>query len=479
MLAALAVVLTGCPSNDYVVQLTPHGNVMERDVWFSRADGTNSQGVPNYQGFDSNQLAAITLAYPAGDVSQTGNVHRATGKFAGQMPGDVGGSGSFTNITTVMGSAGFYLERFRGNDDIAGLTEERLKAADHIADLMIGWSRMELGGEAHYRNLRRFLDTDFRRDLKNASLYVAPAFQSPGGSDERSDEKTFEAQAARLAEYLAEREYVGIGDVPDVFRAISQGDEQCGMRLVRRFVARKLELQEGKALPKSFAFLANGNSMAASLKAYLATTDEYRVTLRHWQETMLRRKVTGLVEYNKKMPPPPDKPDPMDVITEAGCKLVFGGQWDLSSDDTLEVRLALPTAPLMSNGEWNETNKLVVWKATVESRDPVRLPVLCYASWVQPDEAFQRQHFGRVVLWGTNLEEYCLWRGSLEGRQGSEWDGLLGQIKPGDEVMTRLYDFTFSHQEGTPPSTNGPPNLAEFPRSLIESGLTNRPPPGP
>jgi len=38
--------------------------------------------------------------------------------------------------------------------------------------LIIGWSRMELGRERNYERLRRFLDKDFRNDVKNLSLYA-------------------------------------------------------------------------------------------------------------------------------------------------------------------------------------------------------------------------------------------------------------------------------------------------------------------
>src|ERR1017187_10549080 len=68
-LATLAALVTGCPHNEYVVELTPHSNVIERKLVFYREDGTDTNGVPNYQSFPSNELAAITGLYPPGGTT--------------------------------------------------------------------------------------------------------------------------------------------------------------------------------------------------------------------------------------------------------------------------------------------------------------------------------------------------------------------------------------------------------------------------
>src|ERR1700722_17826591 len=108
-LAIVALLVTGCPQNQYTVELKPHGKVMERKVLFYRQDGTDTNGVPKYQGFDTNELAAITAAYPPGAVTNEGDQHFATGEFGTAMPVDVGSAGSYTNQATSLGSAGFYV----------------------------------------------------------------------------------------------------------------------------------------------------------------------------------------------------------------------------------------------------------------------------------------------------------------------------------------------------------------------------------
>ena len=171
-LAVMALVVTGCPRNEYIVQLKPQGNRIERTLVFYREDGVNTNtGAPNYQPFDATELAAITALYPAQGLTNDGGRHVVRGEFTNELPDDVGGAGAYTNLTTSLGAAGFYVERFRGNDNLAGMTEQRFKAADRLADLFVGWSRMELGRERGYDTLRQFLDVDFRRDLKNLGEY--------------------------------------------------------------------------------------------------------------------------------------------------------------------------------------------------------------------------------------------------------------------------------------------------------------------
>src|SRR5579871_1425730 len=63
--------LTGCPHNDYTVELKPTPGGMERTLTFSRVDGSTLQPFP------SNELAAITSVYPAGAIKASGGAYTA------------------------------------------------------------------------------------------------------------------------------------------------------------------------------------------------------------------------------------------------------------------------------------------------------------------------------------------------------------------------------------------------------------------
>jgi hypothetical protein len=196
-LGLLAALVTGCPRNQYVVELTPHGDALERRLVFYRENGKDTNGVTICQDFPEDQLAAIKKVYPQGGVKADGQRHIAQGQFVGAMPNDVGGAGGWTNLATTMGNAALYSERFRGSDDFAITSKNKLEAIDQLTDLLIGWSRMELGQEPKYENLHRFLDVDFRRDVKNFTLYNW-AQEISANFNSKADEEF----AVRFGQYL-------------------------------------------------------------------------------------------------------------------------------------------------------------------------------------------------------------------------------------------------------------------------------------
>jgi hypothetical protein len=453
-LAALAALVTGCPHNEYVVALTPRGNSLERNLVFYRADGADTNGVPNYQGFPSNELVAITALYPPGAVTGDGAPYAAKGEFAETMPGDVGGAGSYKSFATSLGNAGFYSERFRGNDDLAAMVRERLDAANELTDLVVGWSRKEFGHEPDYKNLRRFLDVDFRRDLKNLAMYSWSGAVSATYKPEAGEEFI-----VRFGQYLVERGYVKLKDAPDLVQII-QGKEDSRLQLlIQRFVATKLGLPESGPMPKSLAFIADSHAFQKSWDEYMAATDIYRTRLRQW-------------EKEKKVKPDLNKPEPSQITSElfekfSGLDFDFFGN---HANDHLTVKLSLPAAPIHTNGKWNEAQRRVIWESDLEEKEKgARLPVFCYASWSNPDDEFQQQHFGRVILGGDELLKYCLWREGLDELQRNEWEKLLSGLRPGGELTNQLDAFQFSG--GTPQNSSA----ADFGKGLIKPALEQKP----
>src|SRR5215831_10089032 len=79
LLATCCLVLTGCPHDDYTVELKPTANGVERTLTFYRADGVDSNGVPNYLEFSTNELASISRLYPVNAVKPDGKQFVATG----------------------------------------------------------------------------------------------------------------------------------------------------------------------------------------------------------------------------------------------------------------------------------------------------------------------------------------------------------------------------------------------------------------
>jgi hypothetical protein len=455
-LATMILVLTGCPHNDYVVQLKPQGDVIVRTLVFYRADGLNNNtGIPNFQPFDSAELAAITALYPAQSLTNDGGRYVVRGEFANVLPADVGGAGVYTNLGTSLGAAGFYLERFRGNDDLSGMSEKGFKAADQLSDLMVGWSRMQLGREPGYDRLHQFLNVDFRHDLKNLSEYCME-----GQLVNRYQTNASEEFAVRFGQYLLERNYFRLEEIPGLISDISGSDPQPLLRRIQRLVAVKMGVPENEPVPASLAFLTNETLLEKSFTNYLARTEAYHAKLKQWRQ-------------DKKLQPGIKPPEPEDVLPDLAGDLLeidlFG-----PTPDHLAVQLSLPSPPLHSNGRWDGSRQQEVWDTDILSRtNATRLPFSCYANWVRADEGFQMAHFGKVALNGDKLTQYCLWRSSQDAKRGGEWDAWLANLKPGPGLMERLDAFRFS-DESDQLAANGESNvpaLSDYPRELLKSAL--------
>jgi len=454
VLVALVFLVTGCPHNDYTVQLKPHGNGMERTLIFYCADGTNRyNGGPNYQGFDPAELAAITALYPANSLTNAGEIYTARGEFTNALPGDVGGTGTYTNLVTSLGEAGIYTERFRGNDDLAGMAERRLKAADQLTDLFIGWSKMELRHEAGYPKLHHFLDVDFRRDLKSAAMYWAE-----GQFIETYRTNANEEFIVRFGQYLLERGYFTVGEFPYLSHIFAEDDNHALDVQLQRLVARRMGISDTEPVPASLGFLA-ATSMDKSFDKFLVTTKSYRASLKQWKA-------------DKKAKPDLKQPEPKNVIDPILGDLI---DFDpLQTPDHLTVQLSLPLSPAHSNGRWDESLKQEVWESAIPGRtNDMRAPFFCFANWAEPNDSFQMEHFGRIALTGDQLTQYCLWRGSLNQQSGREWDFFLSSLSPGPELGKKIGQFRFSGEPASADANHQPATASRsnYPRTLLETAL--------
>ncbi|KKK56063.1 hypothetical protein LCGC14_3068290, partial [marine sediment metagenome] len=351
------------------------------------------------------ELAHLAKAYPTARTRPAKSVHTFRGRFKGATPDDIGGRGFYRRYVTAMGTGFAYVERFRGDPDPGATVARRMASADELTDLLTGWFAAELGRDRRFGALRTFMDTQFRRDLKNVSMLlwaysIGYRTANPG-----------EELLARIGLLLVERSYVSSGQLPvllsilDSVMAAKEPPLMPLMSLFRRLVATKMGIGPEEPIPDSLKFLADPAAAEKSLKAYLAGTEQYEKLLRQWRK-------------EKQANPEAAKPEPMQVLGDFGGDAlhfypkVFSSELTLGSmDDALAVKLSVPE-PALTNGEWNAKDRQVVWGDRVEPRAKAYhwLPTVCYAAWATPDEAFQTRHFGKVVLAEKDLWRYCMWR---------------------------------------------------------------------
>ncbi len=445
--ALVALIISGCEANHYEIEMTPTGDTVQRELtcWRSRTANNKTDVVA----FPEAELARIAAAYDAPVPGDRLKKHTFAGAFTGAMPEDVGGSGSYTYWNTSLGSVSAYVERFRGDDDLLANVEQRLAAADHIADLLIGWLASELQGEPGFAELREFLDKQFRRDLKNLSLYSWAS-----GTTSVDEEAAQVEMIFRAGKYLVERSYF----TPDQLPALARAVEEIGrvgpaplLAIVQRFAASKMGIANDQPIPASLQFFADPAALKASIDEYLRRTDDFQQALEAWN----REQTTN---------PETEPPQPMSVLVELVTR-AFLPSFHLGPSDQLSVKLAAASEPYLTNGQWDERDKQVRWSHELLSAESEqsKVPKLLYALVSRADERSQQAHFGRVVLDGSALGRYCLWHRGLAEREAKEWDEFVASLRPGDELSARLLAFRFSHEPPEP----GDNSLAATPRELI------------
>ena len=451
-----ALATAGCEANHYEIVLEPDGKEIKRELTCWRSRSANEE--TNVVAFPDDELNRIAVAYGAAIPSQTTAKHKFVSTFTGQMPKDVGGSGSYSQCSSPFGTVAAYVERFRGNDDLVAEIAGRQEATDRLADLLIGWLASELEGEAGFGELREFANGHFRRDLQNLSLYTF-AYEVVADHDE---EAAWQEYVVRISQFLVERSYFTPQQLPTLLRAMREADNEGSARLlefVQQFIASKMGIGPNQPMPACLDFLTDEQTLQDSINTYLRQTAEFKNALEKWEQ----EKVT---HPDAKMPEP-------DSILVAVSIRAFLPSFHLNPPDELVVKLDADTEPFLTNGQWDVGAGQVQWSDHMleAGSDLTEFPTLLYALWSTPNNQEQTNRFGKVVLEGIELASYCLWYRGLSKVEANEWDKFIASLKPDGELMERIQAFRFS-QQGSDGGEDEEGDLAATPRELILRGLT-------
>lgn len=425
--------MSGCVEDKYAISIEPQGDAMVRTLTITRTD--NNQ--PQQPSLPPEVAQSLEQAYA--EHSDEGNALTFSGTFTGRTPEDVGGRGFYKNVTTAMGSATLYMERFRGEDDYAAQVARRIETANKVTDLLIAWFQSQPQKDPRLATLGAFLDKQFRKDLQNLSLYMwAGQIAGQYGQGNRPGDAQ-ERAVFPLAQYFAERGYITPEQLPAYTRAAVEAntlqDYRKLMSVIQRMVADRMGVPASEPIPESLNFLADGEETMRSLAETFATTKEYQ-----------RRLAAGEEEQQQAA-----ETQPAEVAQSLLSDLVFELIYDRpaayeGTTDAVDVELHTTTQPVVSNGKWDPATGKVSWSFSAESRDTPQgnIPQLCYAVWAQPAEKFQAEHFGKVVLEGWNLAFYGLWHASLTPAEAKEWDAFVADLRPGASLPEKLAAFHFA-----------------------------------
>ena len=455
----LGLVLAGCKRDSYEVEIRPEGEAFQRQLtcWHVNDEGRS----PEIEPLDSEQLARLSHLYPKRESPSDAKKQVFSGRFTGNTPADIDGAGSYTHFTSPLGSTSCYVERFRGDDDLASELAKRNEAADNLADLARGWLTAELGHDPNFPLLKTFLDVDLRRDLKNLGVY-AWTCQATDDFAGKAGAELF----VRAGQYFVERGYLSPQQIPLLLRGLTDRNPNAVLAHVQRFLARKMDVSDDRPLPASLGFLSDLPKVEASLDKYVRSTELFQKRL-------------AAFKSQKKGRSDAKEPTPEEFVGELlrdVAVVAFGGLLG-SREDSLDLKLHCDRKPYASNGKWDEKGATVSWSNTL---GPRALPVECFALWSTPDQPFQEQHFGKVLLTGEPLARYVIWYRGLKPDEAHEWDQFLGRLKPGPEEKAAVAGFRFTGDAKPDPAKpkEKPASLADTPRQLILGAMKEATAPG-
>ena len=440
------VAVAGCQARKYELEMTPREGQLERKltVFEQRKDGEKWVDVA----VEDRELARIAAQYGVDVPKSGGPRHSFSQKFAGRLPDDVGGYGTYTRWSTSLGTATAYVERVRGDDDIAGDLDQRRAAVQRLVALLIGWLEKELAATPEWPKLRGFLDGEFRRDLVNLSIYIkslelVAAHDRLHSAADRDDASGIQAGLClRMAQYFVERGYLTPSQLPDWIYAVDQAmQERPGplIAMIQRWLASRIGVPADQPVPASLARLNDTASLRASLRSYLQASDDYQALLKKQEQTPGPKRDR-------------ETPDPWTVLVELVLRAFLPGGV-FFRDHQLTAALALPREPLGTNGVWKAHEHRVEWKVALPpNAEPTNssvhrsLPDILFALWVEPAAEKQIEHFGKVVLNDEELVQYCLWRCGLPEEKARLWEAFLVGLKPGADLIERINGFRFADE---------------------------------
>ncbi len=452
LIAFVASLCFGCARDMYRIEISPENGALRRSVICWHEKGPDP---PEMSALAEEELQRLEAIYGPRQTVDDGPKYRFEGLFHDALPNDVGGSGSYTHWQNPLGSLEYYVERFRGDDDLEAGLAARREAAATLADLIVGWAETELADKPGFAHLRRFLEHDLRRDLTNLGIYT---WQSEAAAI--YEEHVGGEFLVRALQYLVERDYLGPRDIPALYAAAVSDDFQPAARIVKRLVLRELKTNDRP--PESLEWLGDPQRLKDSFANYVRTTDFYK-------ERAAQRRRTGADGAEQ------EPPVPADVLAELRDDWLshFEAPGDAA---TVELTLVTVVEPFATNGEWVGEAEKVRWSGQLERHRA--LPLVCFAAWSRPDGGAQKKHFGKIVLEGAELAQYVLWYEALPGEKRPQWDALLERLPTADDVAGAVRQFRFDGEPAYRPDVTEdqqPESRADEPRRLILQGLDANP----
>ncbi len=428
-LILFSLVSVGCEEYFTNITMKPETGKLKRLIDVSSKDPKNQEVLKFYDIHEGSSLDEIEI-----EVSRDFKNH-------------MNGVGSFNSIQTSIGSANFYSENFFGTRDFVQGMENLDKKIDTGFYLLNGWLQKNLGTTPQYAQLNKFMNSEFKKDVKNVILTSQAYFFSMDRLGRLKETKKIEIEDSvsdnlrneftiRPIQYAIEKGYlVPEKDFPLLYRKHEEvvGSSGGVLGFVNIFVHENLKRRFGYTYKQIDPVLdPNG------FEHYIINDSLF---LKFQSEQRIKKEDPNYV---------PDIDDFFSSFVEG---------YDFFPDtDNVDIELLTGIKPIETNGKWNETLGKISWSSKTGRDGLPKLPETVYAFWVRHDISFQEKHFGRTLVEGSDLLEYCMWHAALDKQDRNEWDTFLLTLNPEPNsyhISQKTYlekvfnDFEFSDMKDT------------------------------
>jgi hypothetical protein len=430
-LAAASSIIAGCEHNVYELELRPGPEGLQRKLTVYRTSTANDG--EKTVAMDGEELKRVAAAHSQEISAQellAEKRHTFETLITGAMPNDIGGNGSYIRWTTSLGSMTSYVERFRGRDNPAQLVTDRLASVDALIVHLIGWADHELAGDPHLPPVREFIDGELRRDLRDLCVYAWLYTAAVGDR-----EKVYEELSVRVGQFLAERDYLTFETLPQLVRKFQSPQSEIEiLASLRPVLIRKLKLP-GPPSAKLSKLSESEETLQASFARYAKTTETYKKLHDSWEQERIEN-------------PDLEELDATAILADSVMAAFLPSA--LGTTDDLEIKLMSPLEPFRTNGSWDGEAKRVSWSSPIERADTEikQWPTFAYAIWSEPDHEMQTRIFGRTVLSGETLAEYCFWHQALNQKETEDWGQFLDELRPGNGQLELIKNFRLPGEAG-------------------------------
>jgi len=444
LLFLLVLFLVSCDKNIYKIKIQITDNGLKRELVCYRK---NDDG--NIIDFPSGELKRIRKIYnPEFEENKADKINLSTehsfvADFSAKMPQDIGGFGSITRFNSILGSVIYYQERFRKSD--SGISEKikiKYKNADRFADYLAGWLKKELSNEKDWELLDKFVNFDFRKDLKDiVSFIILMNIMNDAGNELKS--AVTDQLTARILLFLNEKNYIKKNDIMTfnrIFNSMKSDSEKYKIAIsyIIKMISRKTGLPQTSPVLLSLSkIIATEKSLTASLESYIITTEDWRNYLK---ET---RKLQD--KDNEKQKPP----RPIDMI-ETCLSALYSIDFDFSTNDCLQIEIYSLDTPYKTNMQWLPEEKKLTWENSLYKKNySLKLSPFVYAVWVIPNKKVQKHCFGKIAVNDDLLIQYALWENSIDENNKKIWKSFIRSYSS-DKNLKNMVDIFKKRKLGKP-----------------------------